>query len=205
MNNFSFGQCSVPDGKAGPWKIDTFTLTRDDVLMMNMRAARDGNDYLMCHPGTYKRLTHERRGCVMSNTPMERRTAVEAFHNAAGRVLINGLGLGMVLEGVLAKPEVTDVTVIELDPDVISLVGPHFAADPRLRIINADAYLWVPPKGEKWDYAWHDIWDDINADNLPLMSKLTRKYARRAAKQGAWSRAEVRREVRRDARRGGWY
>ena len=37
----------------------------------------------------------------------------------------------MLLAAVLEKPEVTDVTVIEIDADVIALVGASYEADPR--------------------------------------------------------------------------
>lgn len=204
MSKFVFGTVTVPDGKRGEWKIDTVTLSEADVLMGNLRAARDGNHEMICPPGTYKRLTHKQRGCIMSNTRMEITTAVEAYHAAKGRVLINGLGLGMVLEGVLSKPDVTFVRVIEFDADVIALVGPHFANDPRVEIIHADAYEYKPAKGERFDYVWHDIWDTISADNLPLMAKLCRKYGSKAEAQGVWSRKQARREQRRYSQRRGW-
>jgi len=194
---FKFGTVTTPDGKKGPWTVDTMVLTDDDVMMSNLRAARDGNAYMMCRPGTYKRLCHNKRGCVMSNTQMEVRTAIDAYVHAHGAVLINGLGLGMVLEGVLSKDAVTRVKVVEIDQDVIDLVGPHFASDPRVEIVQGDAYTYKPGKDEHYDYAWHDIWDDINSDNLKLMGKLTRKWAKRAKTQGCWSQKEARREKRR--------
>lgn len=197
MDSFKFGTVTVPDGQRGDWRIDTFTLTESNVLLDNLRHIRDGNPEMVCPAGTYKRLTHKKRGCIMSNTRMEIITAREAFNDATGRVLINGLGLGMVLEGVLSKPDVTFVRVIEFDADVIALVGPHFVNDPRVEIVHADAYAYTPAKGERFDYVWHDIWDDISIDNLPLMAKLTRKYARKAAKQGVWSRKQALREKRR--------
>ena len=205
MDGFQFGTVTVPDGKKGLWRIDTFTLTEGDVLMANLRARRDGNHELVCNPGTYRRLVNKVRGCIMSNTPMEIRTAVEAYHHATGRVLINGLGLGMVLEGVLSKPDVTYVRVIEIDQDVIDLVGPHFANDPRVEIIRADAYLYKPAKGEQFDYVWHDIWDDISPDNLPLMAKLLRKYARRTPLQACWSRKMALRQKRRSHSHYGYF
>lgn len=197
MNKFTFGTCTVPDGKKGEWGIDTFTLTDSDVLMANLRAMRDDQPELICHPGTYRRLYHKTRGCVMSTTPMEVLTAMEAFREATGCVLINGLGLGMVLEGILSKPDVTFVRVIELDQDVIDLVAPHYLKDSRVEIICANAYTYKPPKGEKFDYVWHDIWDNIDSGNLPFMAKLTRKYGRIAKQQGVWSRSLARRDKRR--------
>jgi hypothetical protein len=202
---FKFGTVTVPDGQKGDWRVSTFTVLPEKdnlgLFMSNFRAIRDGNAFAVVHPGTYKRLTHKTRGVIMSNTPMEVRTNIDAYFAAKGRVLINGLGLGMLLEGILHKPDVTYVRVIEAEQDVIDLVGPHFANDPRVEIVKADAYTYKPAKGEKFDYVWHDIWDEISADNLPKMATLNRKYARAAEAQGTWSREQVRRMERRENRR----
>lgn len=197
MNTFKFGTVTVPDGSKGPWTIDTIDVTNDEVLLHNLRALRDDTPELVCKPGTYRRLWHADRGVIMSNTRMEIITAYDAFQEATGRVLINGLGLGMVLEGILSKPDVSFVRVIEVDADVIALVAPHFAADRRVEIIQADAYAYRPLQGEWFDYVWHDIWDKIDSHNLSGMAKLTRRYDKFAAKQGVWSRREARRMRRR--------
>lgn len=90
----------------------------------------------------------------------------------------------------LDKPAVDKVTVIEISPDVITLVGSylkeHFGA--RLEIIEADAFTWQPPRGVRYGAVWHDIWDNICSDNLPEMHKLHRKYGRRTDWQGSWCR-----------------
>lgn len=193
------GSVRAADGKRGPWSISTFTLDRRDAALHNIKNARSPGMWI--REGTYKRLVHEKRGVVMSNTPMEIRTNIEGALHATGRVHINGLGLGMLLDAVLSKPDVTFVRVVEIDKDVIALVGPNYEEEQRsgrLEIVHADAYEYAPPKGERYDYVWHDIWDDICEGNLPLMAKLTRRYRKPiAAKQGVWSRAYVRADARR--------
>lgn len=185
------GPCSVPCGKRGPWEISEFTVTHANWF----EAARSPEMY--CPPGTYKRLVHKDRGVVMSNTLMECNSNFEAFQAATGRVLLNGLGLGMLLEAILKKPEVTYVRVVEIDADVIALVGPHFS-DPRVEIVQADAMTYRPAKGEKFDFVWHDIWDDICVDNFPAMNTLVNGYRRYAKKQLCWSRDMVYRDLRRN-------
>lgn len=198
ISSFKLGTCTVPDGESGPWKIDTFTVSKEEARFESARAIFSGNPIMRVSPGTYKRLTCKGRGVVMSNTQMEVSTNYEAFRNSKGRVLINGLGLGMLLEAILSKPEVTYVRVIEKEQDVINLVAPHFASDPRVEIIHADAYEYIPAKGERFDYCWHDIWDEICYDNLGLMAKLGRRYGkRRSDGQGFWSRDLIRSNVRR--------
>lgn len=204
---FVFGTVTVPTGQRGPWKIDDVTLDdKKDIgfWMENARALRD-NPIMYCRPGTYRRLVHKKRGVVMSNTTMERRTAIDAYIHATGCVLVNGLGLGMVLEGILNRDRVTHVTVVEIDPDLCVLVGDYFKAkDKRVAIVNDDAYTFKPPYGAHYDYVWHDIWDDISESNLPQMAKLTRKYRKPLSeRQGVWSRDVVRAMQARE-RRSGW-
>ena len=177
----------LPEGKSGEWSIEHFTVTDEDVKLHNLRCAiKPGMHGREMIPGTYMRLKRG-RALVMSNTPAEKADYWAFVHHAKGNVLINGLGLGCVLRDVLVKPEVERVTVIEISPDVIKLVAPHFDGE-RLTIINDDAMTWVPPRGERYDAVWHDIWDDICADNLPKMRALHRKYGRRSAYQESWCR-----------------
>ncbi|MGC6738966.1 hypothetical protein ACP0FZ_31065, partial [Escherichia coli] len=85
---------------------------------------------------------------------------------------INGLGLGMVLHAILQKDDVTHVTVIEKEQDVINLVAASFATDLRVEIINADAMEYCPPAGVTYNACWHDIWTDFATANLAQMDKL---------------------------------
>lgn len=128
----------------------------------------------------------------MSDTPDEIRDLWPLGHNARGAVLLNGLGLGVAARLVLRKPDVTELIIVEKSADVIALTG-RSLTDPRLTIINADAYEFVPPKGKRYGAVWHDIWDNICADNLAGMGRLHRKYGRRADWQGSWCRAQCER------------
>lgn len=179
----------APDGACGEWRVDSFEIDAEAATRTQIRAVVTGNHREYIAPGTYKRLMRGNT-VVMSNTPMEVDTNRSFVKRAHGRVLINGLGLGMVLQAVLRKPEVSHVTVIEISAEVIALVGPSFKDNPKVRIVQADALEYQPQKGEKFDAVWHDIWDDITADNLAQMHRLHRKYGRRASWQGSWCRAQ---------------
>lgn len=180
----------IPDGVSGDWCVETFSVTEDDVKLHNMRAACNAShDYL--NAGIYKRLMRG-SSVVMTDTPYEYQLHREPIHKATGAVLINGLGLGVVLQAILDKPEVKEATVIEISEDVIKLVGPTFENDSRVTIICADALTWEPPKGKRYNVVWHDIWNDICADNLDEMIPLHRRYGRRCDWQGSWSRDECR-------------
>jgi len=177
----------VPDGKSGDWEVSTFDVSETDASFFNIKEAIGACRFLK--PGTYKRLT---RGStvIMSNTPAEIRDHMEfraAVRLINGDALINGLGLGVALKMVMEY--VDSVTVIEASEDVIKLCAPTYANDPKVNIIHADAFTWKPPKGMKYKCVWHDIWDDVCADNLPDMHKLHRRYGRRCEWQGSWCRA----------------
>lgn len=173
----------LEDGKSGEWCVETFTVPKDD-LSQKISLFKTGR---AVPEGTYKRL--KRNGIVvMSNTPDEIRDFKNFTYKAKGSVLINGLGLGCVIKVLLDKPEVVKITVIEKSEDVIKLVAPYFK-DSRLNIINADAFEYKPPKGEFFNFVWHDIWDDICEDNLSEMKILHRKYGRKSEWQDSWAKS----------------
>lgn len=187
-------EVTVPDGKAGDWRVETFTVSKADSDYTRMRAVMHPEEFVPA--GTYKKLC--RNGTiVMSNTPMEIREHRAFIWHAKGNVLIMGLGLGVCLKAILAKPEVTWVTVIEKSPEVIQLVGPTFLKDSRVEIHCADAFTWEPPKSERYDAVWHDIWDNMCVDNLPEMKRLKQKYRRRCDWQGCWAEGFIKDNLKR--------
>lgn len=187
----------VPDGVSGPWKVETFTISEQESNTSKLRALITGNPGIYVPAGTYKRLT-----ClgevVMSNTLMEVNTNMEFINRATGRVLINGLGLGMVLTEILKKDSVDSVTVVERSQDVINLTAPSFAHDPRVKIVHSCAFDYTPEDGEVFDVAWHDIWTYISPENLDEMWKLEdklRPYVK--GYQESWAKTECIRMSRR--------
>jgi hypothetical protein len=185
----------VPEGQSGNWRVERFVVTERDADLERIRSAFASSARRIPVPaGHYTRLMHGTGfgALVMSDTPAEMNDHRYAIHLAKGKVLVNGLGLGVVVQAMLEKPEVDHLTVIEISPDVIALVGDHYKEryGDRVEIIEADALTWKAPKGVRYDVVWHDIWKDICADNLPEMHKLHRKYGRRADWQGSWCRAE---------------
>lgn len=179
-------ECSVPDGARGAWRVESFEVSCDDAERYNVGLHRWGVARIA--PGHYKRLLHGQT-VVMSNTPLEIRTHQCFIGRASGDVLINGLGLGMVVTALLENPNVTSITVVEIEGDVIDLVAPSFT-DARVHVHHADAFEFTPERGRRFDAVWHDIWPSISADNLQDMHRLHRRYARRCQWQDSWARAE---------------
>jgi len=193
----------IPNGTSGDWKVERYDV---DIVTASISRMRDGNRY--CPAGRYTRLVCG-SDVVMSDTRAEKRDHLRFVRAAKGKVLINGLGLGMALGAVLRKKKdedkdgydghlVTEVTVIEKSEDVIKLVADNYTSDPRVTVINADAFEWKAPRGSRWDCVWHDIWNDICTDNLPEMKRLHRKYGGRCNWQMSWCRDICEMEMARD-------
>lgn len=180
----------LPAGESGKWKVEKFSISESEARFDNMRCAfSPGMGKRAVKAGDYTRLV-----CgwetIMSDTHAEMVDHYTAVQKAKGYVLINGLGIGMVLNAVLQKPEVEHATVVEIDSDVIALVAPHYVKKfgSRLTIIQADALTFKPAKGIRFGAVWHDIWPHITSDNIPSMKVLHRRYGRCTDWQGSWCR-----------------
>jgi len=181
----------VPEGRSGPWQVRCSVITQEAEQMMKLRGLINNNtrDYLL-KAGTYTQLVHDNLGIMMSDTVTEVWEHRWPIEEAKGKVLINGLGIGMVANACLMKKEVRNVTVVEIDEDVIKLVAPHYQEKygDRFRLVQADAFEYQPVVNERFDVVWHDIWLNICDTNLPEMHRLHRKYGRRCNWQGSWMR-----------------
>lgn len=155
--------------------------------------------------GSYMRLMIDGQ-LWMSDTHHEQRSNLEAVHRAHGRVLVGGLGLGMVVVAMLNKPQVERVTVIERDKRVIQLVATQLA-DERLEVVEGDVFTWRPPSATLYDTIYFDIWLDRCVDNLTEITRLKRGYARRLNRSsagGCWMGAWEEKTLRYLKRSGRW-
>lgn len=182
----------LPEGECGDLRVEKFTIQPNDPGAVHY--ALKGRPI---PPGTYTRLMRGRQ-LWMSDTQQEAIDHMEVrrqIQAAGGRILIVGLGLGMIVKQALACPAVTHVDVVEIDEDVVKLVGPSYSG-PRCTIHHADAYQITWPRGTHWTVAWFDIWPDLCADNLPQMARLARSYGRRADWKGYWGKEETQAHIR---------
>ncbi|NHZ64197.1 polyamine aminopropyltransferase [Massilia genomosp. 1] len=86
----------------------------------------------------------------------------------ARKVLVLGGGDGLALREVLRYPNVRQVTVVDLDPamtqafttraELVKLNGGAFS-DPRVKVINADAAIWLQNTDQMFDAAIVDFPD----------------------------------------------
>ena len=118
--------------------------------------------------------------------------------------MVHGLGLGVCLQALASRPEVEHVLVIEKSEDVRALVAPHYRTmfGDKVQIDLGDAFTWRP-QALRFDFAWHDIWDDLCTDNLEEMATLHRRFGRRVMYQDSWGKGLLQRQ-RRHEKRNAW-
>ena len=129
-------EVKVQAGQQGVARIEKFEVSETSSRMSAIRALMHPSEFIS--PGKYTKL-FVNDTIMMSDTPMERRTNSGFVSHAHGRVLVAGLGIGLILEAILDKPEVETVTVIEKYQDVVDLVAPSLLdrfAD-KLTVITA--------------------------------------------------------------------
>ncbi len=87
------------------------------------------------------------------------------------KVLVLGGGDGLALREILKHPTVESVTLVDLDPDMTRLserfpplaeLNKHSYHDPRVRVINQDAMIWLEDVKERFDCAIVDFPDPNN-------------------------------------------
>ena len=191
---------TMPPMRSPNWAVEKIHLTEDDVRIGNIRAAIHCTPEQECPPGDYTKLIHETMGVVMSDTPFEVRSNLPIIRRArafGGDILLNGLGLGWVVENLLRMDQVTSVTVVEKDGELAEMIGLLLESDERYSCVVDDALEYRPPRGRRFSCVWHDIWSTICYDNYEQMKTLTRRYARRCDWQACWSRDLVLRDHRR--------
>ena len=117
-------------------------------------------------------------------TPHEINTMKDAVNKAYGNVITFGLGLGYFAYMCSIKDNVKSVTIIEKDKNIIELFNKHilpqFKCKDKITIIESDAIEYLKRKSFDYDYAFVDLWRDID-DGLPLYV-LTNKLALRHPK-----------------------
>jgi hypothetical protein len=186
---------TVPEQQSGMWTIKRFSVSDFQYAIELGRAIAQGYGFRAAPPGDYTGLFFDDpaaatpknphgRGVMMSDTPAEMADHLPIIKAADGHVLVTGLGLGMVADGLALKSNVKKITVVEKDEHIIRMVYPHLQSlhGDKIVVVHADAFKWETPT--VFGAAWHDIWPKIDPDNLSDMRKLRRRY--KAAWHGCW-------------------
>jgi hypothetical protein len=96
----------------------------------------------------------------MNNVVAEDNSHRELYDTARGSVLLAGLGLGCDVILLRDKPSVTSIRVVEINGDVISLVGPQVSGG-KVTIEQGDILSWTTI--QRYDTIFFDILlDDVD-------------------------------------------
>lgn len=128
---------NLTESKSGDWEVRKFTIDKNAAFAFNLGCLMNHSNRLIKEGEYWKLLCNGE--VVMSNTPAEVNDHLPFIRKATGKVLIAGLGLGMVLTELLKKTTITKIVVVEKSKDVIKLVSPHYK-DERLQIVNEDIF-----------------------------------------------------------------
>jgi len=172
----------IEPGKLGAISIEHFYVSKSESDLTHLRSVIKRDPDIYVPEGRYVRL-YLGGTLIMSDTPMEMKSNMIALQSIAEHgaetVIVGGLGIGMVTLGIASMPSVKRVIVIEMNDDVIKLVGPAIQAlSNKIEIVHADVFDWRPEKGTKFDYAYFDIWPYITEDNKKDFKKLRRVFGR---------------------------
>jgi len=194
--NENWVAADFPRWETATRSVESFTISEMGATIWNIKCA-EGHEIL---PGEYTRLVMD-GDTMMSDTPKElldHEMMFAATKLLGGHVLIAGLGLGCALNVIAMMDNVTKVTVIELDDDVMANHAPYFREKfgDKVEIIHASIFDWEPPKGVIYSVAWMDIWLHLSEDNLDEMDELTDKFICKCQWLGCWSEEEVRERLR---------
>lgn len=115
----------------------------------------------------------------MTVTPNEIETMRQPIQSSHGQVLTLGLGLGYYAFHVSQREEVSSLTIVERNPEIIDLfqnhILPQFPHKEKIRLIQSDAfdYMQTQFRQSKFDVVFADLWHDAS-DGLDLYLQLKR-------------------------------
>ncbi len=192
----------LPTMEGKRFKVEQFILSEERVKRERMFAAFGGGmsyrEVYSLKPGKYvKLIDKELHQIVMSDTPMELETNERFVREARGRVLVGGLGLGIVILAIQAKEEVKEIVVVEKYEEVVALIKERLPLNSKVKVVLGDIKEYPVEKG--FDTIYFDIWNTISADNWTDMKSLHRRW-RRSLNQGGWMGSWRQSDCQRSAR-----
>lgn len=170
IGSFRIHRSKQSRGYYNYWGLDgyLFWRVRKPILITNLQEKRDG----------------EWHSWMVDDPPQQRAMEIYAA-NAHGRVLVAGLGLGLILHELAKNHQVTQVTVVEKSPEVGALVGDYLPSLPEFVILLDDFYYFINSDNNSWDTILVDLWVSGSEEEkmqlfyqqvLPLHAMLALKY-----------------------------
>lgn len=180
-NNAYYKNIKIPNVKIGRWELKENKYKPYEGFVFNdLEKKEDGR--LIPQIGFFDSefafpVVLENNREWMLITPNEIETMEEPIREASGKVLTYGLGLGYYAYMVSQKKDVTSLTIVEKDENVINLfekyILPQFKNRNKIRIVKEDAFEYAKNKmgEENYDFVFVDIWHDPS-DGVDLYLKM---------------------------------
>ena len=153
----------IPASKSGPMRIIKRPIKRGSSLKMHGVFGYDRavflNDCVITILTDSDKPMDELKGedVIMSDAPYEYYGMWQLAARAwPGKVLIGGLGMGLIAHIVSWRPDITTIRVVEISEDVIRLVKPYIPS--RVEVIHDDFLEYVVKTEEKYNTVIVDIW-----------------------------------------------
>jgi len=177
----------------GLWRIDRLKAPADELCPMLGIHPIGFPDYTILYRTTVATLHHELGEVVMEDSQYELRQHLPIWMAAQGHVLVTGLGLGCVVRGLMANPNVERIDVVELDGELARRVWPSVESAPRawgwagpeVHLHVGDAFDFIRASKQRWDFAWHDLWIEEHGLAVKHMELVT-SLQERVQRQGCW-------------------
>lgn len=183
---------SLPEGEAGALRLTHHTLQGETPVVgfrqaycRGIRAVKG----ILSKPRRIHELSEVGRGTWMTDLPEELFQIAEALTTVkpAGRVLVGGLGLGILAQALLRRSSVESVTVVELSADVITL-----CARPGYVVVQDDLLGFLTRSRRAFDCYLLDTWQATSEMTwwhhlVPLRRAIRHRWG---AKPKVWGWAE---------------
>jgi len=108
---------------------------------------------------------YSQEGVIMSDSPNEYywMWALSSRANG-GKVLVGGLGLGILTNILALRRDVEAITVVEIVPEIIKMVKPYLSSYVPIEVVEGDFFKEVPKLSEEsrqFDVVIVDLWNGV--------------------------------------------
>jgi spermidine synthase len=114
----------------------------------------------------------------------------------ARRVLVLGGGDGLAVREILKHPNVEQITLVELDPEMLRLFSTHplltrlnggSLTSPKVHLVNADAFVWLNEHPDVFDFVVVDFPDPDNYSIGKLYTTAFYRLLARHVRRGGYA------------------
>lgn len=180
---------NLPEGKSGSMEVKHVLHRRGEKLpVIGMRQALTRGIAPASVTLPFDLVVHsltEKGGVWMTDLPEELQQIAELLYRFSpkGRVLVGGLGLGVLTSALLSLKQVKRVTTVEINPDVVKLCW-RFADERKARLVQQDLHRFLRDESEPFDYYLLDTWQSQSEgcwwnEVMPMRRAIRRRFGAR--------------------------